>query len=99
MMSARWSAGTRSTLSPFCEAFEQVEHPLRVLRNLVGVLKLGGRLFFTAQRYGRDARGPVRPSELVYLGAKGIEQLAGWLGCRVVDVSDSNMRYYVTLER
>ena len=83
----------------FCEAFEQVEHPLRVLRNLVGVLKPGGRLFFTAQRYGRDARGPVRPSEQVYLGAKGIEQLAGWLGCRVVDVSDSNMRYYVTLER
>ena len=97
-MSARWSAGTKSTFITFCEAFEQVEHPLRVLRNLVGVLKPGGRLFFTAQRYGRDARGPVRPSEQVYLGAKGIEQLAGWLGAGC-HVSDSNMRYYVTLER
>lgn len=83
----------------FCEAFEQVDHPLRVLRKLVRVLKPGGRLFFTAQRYGSDARGPVRPAEQVYLGAKGIEQLTLRLGCRVVGVSDSNMRYYVTLER
>jgi len=83
----------------FCEAFEQVDHPLRVLRKLVGVLKPGGRLFFTAQRYGSDASGPVRPAEQVYLGAKGIEQLTLRLGCRVVAVSNSNMRYYVTLER
>lgn len=83
----------------FCEAVEQVDHPLRVLRKLVRVLKPRGRLFFTAQRYGSDARGPVRPAEQIYLGAKGIEQLTLRLGCRVVGMSDSNMRYYVTLER
>ncbi len=89
----------RADFITFCEAFEQVDHPLRVLRSLVGVLRPGGRLFFTAQRYGSDARGPVRPSEQVYLSARGLERLTALLGCRIVDVSESNMRYSVTLER
>ncbi len=83
----------------FCEAFEQMEHPLRVLKKLLDVLRPGGRLFFTAQRYGSDARGPIRPAEQVYLGAKLVGQLPERLECQVIHVGSSNMRYYVTLEK
>ena len=83
----------------FCEAFEHMEHPLEVLKKLVKALRPGGRLFFTAQRYGKDATGPVRPSEHFYVGRKLIDQLPDRLGCRVVDVTTSNMRYYVVLEK
>lgn len=83
----------------FCEAFEHMEHPLQVLKKLLTALRAGGRLFFTAQRYGKDATGPVRPSEHFYIGQKFIDQLPARLGCRVVEVTTSNMRYYVTLEK
>lgn len=83
----------------FCEAFEHMEHPLEVLKKLLNALRPGGRLFFTAQRYGKDATGPVRPSEHFYVGQKFIDQLPAWLGCRVVGVTTSNMRYYVVLEK
>lgn len=83
----------------FCDAFEHVEHPLEVLKKLLNALRPGGRLFFTAQRYGKDATGPVRPSEHVYVGRKLIDQLPTRLGCRVVEVTTSNMRYYVVLEK
>lgn len=83
----------------FCEAFEHMESPLRVLRKLLSVLRPGGRLFFTAQRYGKDATGPVRPSEHIYVGRMFIDQLPDWLGCRIVEVKSSNMRYYVVLEK
>ncbi|MBY0320959.1 MAG: methyltransferase domain-containing protein [Reyranella sp.] len=83
----------------FCEAFDQMERPLEVLKKLLKVLRPAGRLFFTAQRYGKDASGPVRPSEHLYVGQKLIEQLPARLGCRVKQVTTSNMRYYVMLEK
>ena len=83
----------------FCEAFEHMEHPLQVLKKLLSVLRPGGRLFFTAQRYGKDATGPVRPSEHIYVGRMLIDQLPDRLGCRIVEVKTSNMRYYVVLEK
>ena len=83
----------------FCEAFEQMEHPLQVLKKLLSVLRPGGRLFFTAQRYGKDATGPVRPSEHIYVGRMLIDQLPDRLECRILEVKTSNMRYYVVLEK
>jgi SAM-dependent methyltransferase len=83
----------------FCEAFEHVERPIDALRKLLVALRPGGRLYFTAQRYGRDVQAAVRPGEPIYIGEKVIRELPEWLGCRVVDVTTSGMRYYVILEK
>ena len=83
----------------FCEAFEHVERPLDALRKLVGLLRPGGRLFFTAQRYGTDVQAAVRPGEPIYIGEKLMAELPSRVGCRQVSLSTSAMRYYVVLEK
>lgn len=83
----------------FCEAFQYVDRPLDVLRKLMGALRPGGRLCFTALRYGRDVQAGVRPSEPIYVGKKLIALLPDALSCRVVDVGTSAMRYYAVLEK
>lgn len=83
----------------FCEAFEHVERPLDALRKLLAVLRPGGRLYFTAQRYGTDVQAAVRPGEPIYIGEKVVKEIPQRLGCRIVDVSTSGMRYYVVLEK
>jgi 2-polyprenyl-3-methyl-5-hydroxy-6-metoxy-1,4-benzoquinol methylase len=82
----------------FCEAFEHVERPIDGLRKLLAVLRPGGRLFFTAQRYGSDVQAAVRPGEPIYVAQKVIDELPR-LGCRVVDVTTSGTRYFVVLEK
>ena len=47
----------------------------------------------------RDVQAGVRPSEPIYVGQKLITLLPDALGCRIVDVQTSAMRYYVTLEK
>jgi len=83
----------------FCEAFEHVERPIDALRKLVAALRPGGRLFFTAQRYGSDVQAAVRPGEPIYIGEKVIDSLPRRLGCRIVNMTTSSMRYYVVLEK
>ena len=83
----------------FCEAFEHVDRPLDALRKLLVALRPGGRLFFTAQRYGRDVKAAVRPGEPIYIGEKVMNELPKRLGCRIADVTTSDMRYYVVLEK
>jgi SAM-dependent methyltransferase len=83
----------------FCEAFEHVERPLAALDKLLVTLRPGGRLYFTAQRYGTDVQAAVRPGEPIYIGEKVMQELPQRLGCRVVDVTTSSMRYYVILEK
>lgn len=83
----------------FCEAFEHVERPLDALAKLLVTLRPGGRLYFTAQRYGTDVQAAVRPGEPIYIGEKVMKELPERLGCRVVDVTTSSMRYYVILEK
>lgn len=83
----------------FCEAFEHVERPLDALRKLLAALRPAGRLFFTAQRYGKDVQAAVRPGEPIYIGEKLLDELPQRLGCRIVDVTTSTMRYYVVLEK
>lgn len=83
----------------FCEAFEHVERPLDALEKLLTTLRPGGRLYFTAQRYGHDVQAAVRPGEPIYIGEKVLNDLPKRLGCRVIDVTTSSMRYYVILEK
>jgi SAM-dependent methyltransferase len=83
----------------FCEAFEHVERPLDALHKLLVTLRAGGRLYFTAQRYGPDVQAAVRPGEPIYIGEKVMKELPSRLGCKVVDVTTSGMRYYVVLEK
>ncbi|WP_422002547.1 methyltransferase domain-containing protein [Reyranella sp.] len=83
----------------FCEAFEHVERPLDALEKLLVTLRAGGRLYFTAQRYGTDVQAAVRPGEPIYIGEKVMKELPARLGCKVVDVTTSGMRYYVVLEK
>lgn len=83
----------------FCEAFEHVERPLDSLQKLLVTLRPGGRMYFTAQRYGPDVQAAVRPGEPIYIGDKVMKELPSRLGCKVVDVTTSGMRYYVVLEK
>jgi len=83
----------------FCEAFEHVERPLDALRKLTGLLRPGGRLFFTAQRYGTDVQAAIRPGEPIYIGEKLMSELPSRVECRQVSLSTSTMRYYVVLEK
>ena len=83
----------------FCEAFEHVERPLDALRKLLAALRPGGRLFFTAQRYGRDVQAAVRPGEPIYIGERMMSELPHRLNCRILDTATSGTRYYVVLEK
>ena len=83
----------------FCEAFEHVERPLDALRKLTGLLRPGGRLFFTAQRYGADVQAAIRPGEPIYIGEKLMAEMPSRVGCRQLSLSTSTMRYYVVLEK
>ena len=83
----------------FSEAFEHVERPLDALRKLAGALRPGGRLYFSAQRYGRDVQAAVRPAEPIYIGEKVVKEMPDRLGCRIVDIRTSSMRYFIVLEK
>ena len=68
-------------------------------KELLRVLRPGGRLFFTAQRYGEDVQAAVRPGEPIYIGPKVVSDLPQQLGCRIVSTTTSSMRYYIVLEK
>src|SRR5262249_56319282 len=78
----------------FCEAFQYVDRPVEAIAKLLETLRPGGRLCFTALRYGRDVQAAVRPSEPVYVGQKLLKILPERLRCKVVDVPTSALRYY-----
>src|SRR5262249_20126939 len=78
----------------FCEAFEHVERPLDALRKLVSLLRPGGRLFFTAQRYGTDVRAAIRPGEPIYISETLMRELPNLVGCKLVNLTTNAMRYY-----
>ncbi len=81
------------------EAFEHVERPLDALAKLLSVLRPGGRLYFTAQRYGADVQASIRPGEPIYISETLVEDLPLRLGCTIVDRWTSGTRYFVVLER
>lgn len=83
----------------FAEAFEHVESPLDALAKLLDVLRPGGRLYFTAQRYGPDVQASVRPGEPIYISETLVEELPRRLDCTVADMWTSGASYFVVLER
>lgn len=83
----------------FLDGFRLVERPLDALAKLLGVLRPGGRLFFTARRYGADVQSTVEPDEPFYIGDTVVSELPGRLGCRLVDNVLSDTRYYLVLEK
>lgn len=83
----------------FFDGFKLVERPLDALAKLLGVLRPGGRLFFTARRYGADVQSTVEPDEPFYIGDKMVSELPVRLGCRIVDNVLSDTRYYLVLEK
>src|SRR5262249_32528487 len=83
----------------FHEAFEHVERPLGALARMLDMLRPGGRLCFTAQRYGADVKLAIRPGEPIYIGPKVIDLLPQLLPCRTIDVTANGSRYFVVLER
>jgi SAM-dependent methyltransferase len=96
----------RAILSPasmdivsFYEAFEHVERPLGVLARLLDLLRPGGRLFFSAQRYGEDVKLAIRPGEPIYIGPRAIELIPQLLPAHTVNVEATGSRYFIVLER
>jgi len=81
------------------EAFEHVERPLGALARLLDMLRVGGRLYFTAQRYGSDVKLAVRPGEPIYIGPKMLDLLPKLLPCRLLNVKATGARYFILLER
>lgn len=83
----------------FFEAFEHVSAPLSALKKLIWTLRPGGRIFFSAQRYGNDCSLPIRPGEPIYVGEKFIEEMEDRLDCDSVEVIRIGSRFFVVLEK
>lgn len=83
----------------FAEAFEHVERPLDAVQKLAEALRIGGRLYFTAQRYGPDVTAAIRPGEPIYIGETVIEMLPARTGCRIVQRRVSDARFHIVLEK
>jgi SAM-dependent methyltransferase len=83
----------------FFEAFEHVMWPTKALEKLLRTLRPGGRLFFSAQRYGPDVNAAVRPGEPIYIGQKYLELIETFLPCKVIDVAPTGTRYFIVIEK
>jgi len=81
----------------FSEAFEHMGDSLLVMKNLISTLRLGGRIFFSAQVLGGSL--PVRPAETLYINDSGINVLCAKTGTKLVDKTDRHDRFFVVLEK
>lgn len=95
---SRLGAGSIDLVS-FQEAFEHVERPLAVMAKLLDLLREGGRLYFSAQRYGQGCNLPILAGEPIYIGPRLIDLLPEMLPCTVVDVEKYGPRYLIAIER
>ena len=81
----------------FSEVFEHVEHPRVVMSNLCGLLRPGGRIFFTAQ--ATEGRLPVRPGEPIYTSREGLTRMLGWLRLNPLISQEEAGRWKVVAEK
>jgi len=79
------------------EVFEHLEHPTIAMKNLVGAMLPGSRMFFTAQCPGGQL--PVRPAEPIYTSAKGLEALLAELGLKTLIMKIEAGRWKTVVEK
>lgn len=82
----------------FYEAFEHVRKPLTVLKKLLRMLRVGGRLHFSAQYYGPESELQVRVGEPIYIDRHGLQWLISQLDAVLFDLT-VNIKFRVTLEK
>jgi SAM-dependent methyltransferase len=82
----------------FYEAFEHVRKPLIVLKKLIGLLRSGGRLHFSAQYYGPESSLPVRVGEPIYIDRHGLDWVVSQLDVRLHDLT-IDTKFRVTLQK
>jgi SAM-dependent methyltransferase len=86
-------------LISFQEAFEHVERPLAAVAKLLDMLRPGGRLYFSAQRYGDDVNLAILAGEPIYIGPRVVELIPKLLPCTLVDGEKYGARYLIAVER
>ncbi len=76
--------------------------PLVVLRKLFALLRDGGRLFVTMQRYGDDCTYSVRPGEPIYVGPYTLQRIPKLVhpdACHCLHATTEGVRYFMVLEK
>jgi SAM-dependent methyltransferase len=79
------------------EAFEHVRSPMVVMRKMVRMLKPGGRMHFTAQRYG-DNELPIRVGEPIYINDDTLEWVVKSLGLEMVEIV-KDIKFRIVVEK
>lgn len=82
----------------FYEAFEHVRQPLAALRKLVGMLRSGGRIHFSAQYYGPQSSLQIRVGEPIYIDRHGLDWVVSQLDVRLHDLT-IDTKFRVTLQK
>ena len=82
----------------FNEAFEHVRSPLRVLRKMFRMLRVGGRIHFTAQYFGPENGLQIRVGEPIYIDRHGLDWVIGQLDARLIELK-ADIKFRVTLEK
>jgi len=82
----------------FYEAFEHVRRPLEVLRKLTNLLRVGGRLHFSAQYYGPESSLQVRVGEPIYVDRHGLDWVVSQLDVRLHNLT-IDTKFRVTLQK
>ena len=82
----------------FQEAFEHVRDPIGVLRKLLRMLRSGGRLHFTAQRYGEDNELQIRVGEPIFISDQTVKYIVGQLDAKVHE-QKKDIKFRIVLEK
>ena len=70
----------------FQEAFEHVRAPVLVTQKLMRMLRKGGRLHFTAQRYGADNELQIRVEEPIFINETTLDYVVRATGAKLAEV-------------
>jgi len=79
------------------EAFEHVRSPMVVMAKMARMLKPGGRMHFTAQRYG-DNELPIRVGEPIYINDDTLEWVVKSLGLEMVEIV-KDIKFRIVVEK
>lgn len=82
----------------FNEAFEHVRSPLHVLKKMFRMLRVGGRIHFTAQYFGPENGLQIRVGEPIYIDRHGLDWVIAQLDANLIELK-ADIKYRVTLEK